>query len=205
VSHWSEQIKDLGGQVMDPDVMTQRDGVQLPPARKADPGCGSGKRREIAAKIESGGTLPFDLRAVNWVRVMHLRVTWWALLVWAARLPLRLPLRIAFWAGRWWIKFKLRRHAERGPRADTALVDSRIKVCEACEKLEGVGVGWQRHCGACSCPKTPRSSLNQTWHFKNYRCPLGRWDESYAKWVVFSFTVLNASCKTCGTRSTSNG
>ena len=204
MNHWSQQLEQFGGQVMVPDAVTPRDGVPLQTAKSPDPGCGSGKRREIAAKIESGGTLPFDLRAVNWVRVMHLRVTWWALLVWAARLPLRLPLRIAFWAGRWWLKFKLRRHAERGPRADVALVDARIKVCEGCEKLEGERK-YQRHCGACSCPKTPRSSLNRTWHFKNYRCPLGRWDESYAKWVVFSFTVLNASCKTCGTRSTSNG
>ena len=188
---------------MDPAAVPARGGVRLPPASASDPGCGSGKRREIAAKVETAGTLPFDLRMVNWVRVMHLRVTWWALLLWAGRLPLRLPLRIAFWAGRLWIKFKLRRHAEKGPRADAALVDARMKVCMACDKLEGVAP--QRHCGACSCPKTPRSSLDRTWSMKNYRCPLGRWDESYPKWVVFSFTVLNQSCKTCGNGSLAHG
>ncbi len=200
MTHWREQLSDRGVVAAAPASAGPTPMVRRPETRS---GCGGNGRRGPAATVGPGGKLSFDLVVVNWLRIMHGRITWSAVAVWVVRLPLRVPLRMGFWLSRQWLKWKLRRHAERGPRADVELVRERQRVCAGCDRFQERN--GMHFCGACQCPKRPRSSLERKWGMANYRCPVGKWSESYPKWHYFALSVLNEACPTCAKERASNG
>ena len=198
-THWKDQLADRGDKSTGEWLSRVKDD-----ARRG--GCGNGGGAQPGAQPRAqlppiqiddlGAKLSFDLRMIGWARIIHQRITWLALLVWLARLPIRLPLRGAFWIGRQWLKWRIRRYAERGPVAPGSLVGKRRQACEACDKIEGHIL---KYCGACQCGKrSVRNSLDRKWTLANYRCPLGRWPgETYPKWLAFAYRVLNEACPSC--------
>ena len=116
-THWKEQLAGRGDHSTEEWLSRVKDD-----ARRG--GCGNGGGAQPGAQPRAqlppiqiddlGAKLSFDLRMIGWARIIHQRITWLALLVWLARLPIRLPLRGAFWIGRQWLKWRIRRYAERG-------------------------------------------------------------------------------------------
>lgn len=189
MEHWQQQIADRGG--VTPLVVED-----APAAPRTNCGGRAPERRPPAITIEPDSKFGAGMVVINWLRIWHTRVTWWTFALWLARFPLRGPMRLLFWASRWYLKWKLRRYAERGPKLTWAQTDERLNVCGGCDKREPKDDG--DYCGACQCPPKPRASLNRKVGMANARCPIGRWNEPYPRWMVFAYSVLNAACKTCG-------
>lgn len=143
-------------------------------------------------------TVPLNrkLRAVSYSLNMRYRATWWGFFLAIVRSPLRLPLKFTVWIGKFYMKWSLRRFAERGLASAPVTVGEREDICRACPDLKTVDDAL--YCGGCDCPTTPRAALSRKWRMHNCCCPKGRWPGTWPAHVGFSLRVLGQACTTCG-------